>query len=636
MGCGAIEPPLVVEESPLTNREFRNLEVYTLIWIDEKVQSKLDFQSKFRRIINQLKLYNDPAECQSYFENESNQDEKYILIISGTAKTRQFIISIHDRQQFVTCYVLCEKNLKNLNQQWSQNFSKVQGVFDNVDELLKQFSVDQKFLEKTDTSTIPMSICNTDNLQTRNALFLYFQLFIDVLLNMSKKEHSPTNAKKDLISICKENYQDNDSELNIIDEFDRDYQKDKAIWWYTRESCFYRLLNRALRFQDLHILFSMRFFITDLYSQLTDEHKKLAVQVYRGQAISVEELNLIRENIGQFLSMNSFLSTSVNRQVSMSFAKQITVTSELTRILFEFHIDSQIENTRPYAFIQHLSYFSGEEELLIGLGAIFRIKQCEFDSTENLWICQMSLCSQDDYQLKHIMEHDRQNLGNDLTSLGYLFYQMGNVKQPKEYFEQLLNNSQVLTTIELSSCYRGLASVALVQKDYSTSLANYEKELEIYQTSSPAVPEHFFGDCYLCISTVYRYLNQVEQALEFAEKALKSLPEDHPSYPTIYRTMANIYQEQDKYELAIEYCQKCLSIQENLLPKDHPHIGTAHATIGVLYTNMFLSKEAIVHYEKAKDILKKSRPPNHSDIIELDGYIQLCQDRIQYEQSLST
>ena len=124
--------------------------------------------------------------------------------------------------------------------------------------------------------------------------------------------------------------------------------------------------------------------------------------------------------------------------------------------------------------------------------------------------------------------------------------------------------------------------------------------------------------------------------MEFAEKALKSLPEDHPSYPTIYRTMANIYQEQDKYELAIEYCQKCLSIQENLLPKDHPHIGTTHATIGVLYTNMFLSKEAIVHYEKAKDILKKSRPPNHSDIIELDGYIQLCQDRIQYEQSLST
>ncbi len=107
-------------------------------------------------------------------------------------------------------------------------------------------------------------------------------------------------------------------------------------------------MNRALRLQDLEILFCIRFFITDLYSQLKNEYKQLIAQVYRGQAISVEELNLIRDNIGQFLSMNSFLSTSVNRQVSMSFAKQITITSELTRILFEFQIDKILDRMHSF------------------------------------------------------------------------------------------------------------------------------------------------------------------------------------------------------------------------------------------------------------------------------------------------
>jgi hypothetical protein len=65
---------------------------------------------------------------------------------------------------------------------------------------------------------------NNTSLQTRNALFLCFQLFIEVLLGIANKQNNETtNAKQDLIRICKENYQGNENGLKNIDEFNKTY-----------------------------------------------------------------------------------------------------------------------------------------------------------------------------------------------------------------------------------------------------------------------------------------------------------------------------------------------------------------------------------------------------------------------------
>lgn len=468
-------------------------------------------------------------------------------------------------------------------------------------------------------------------------MFLYFQLFIDIILKITNENTDQIKLKQDLINICQENYQGNENELNIIDEFNKNYKKEDAIWWYTRESCFYRLLNKSLRLQDFDILFSMRFFLTDLYYQLNDEYKKnlnsnLLIQVYRGQAIHINELNLIKDNIGEFLSMNSFLSTSNNKDISINFAKQIIVNDEITRILFEFNIDYNIENTRPYAFIQHLSYFNEEEELLIGLGAIFQINQIYFDDIEQIWFCHMSLCSQDNYQLKDIMKRDKQNIGEDITSLGYLLYQMGDKDKAKQYFQQLLDNQQSLNLLDISSCYRGLGAIAFAQSQYSDALNYHFKELDIYQNNSSSLPQFYTGDCFICIGNIYRYMNELDQALIYHEKALNLLPEDHPSYPTIFRNIADIYVDQKQFDLAIQYYNKCLTIQQKILPDQHPHIATTYANIGAMYGNLFDSKQALIYYEKAKNIWIKSRPPTHPDILQLDENMQICKDRIIWEE----
>ncbi|CAF0910352.1 unnamed protein product [Adineta ricciae] len=637
MGCHTSHVNLSPIATTMNDQEikiqFKNLEMFILLWVDEN----LHYESQFRQIINQIKTFEDPSECQKYLEDESMKMNKYVVIISGSAKTRQLIMHFHDLQQITSCYVFCQENLVKLNQQWAQNFSKIKGVFNNIDDLHLTLSNDQKCREQIDESALPVQIYNRNSsLQSRNAFFLYFHLFIDVLFEMTNTENDHIRLKQDFIKICRENYQNNAQELAILNEFNETYIKEKAIWWYTRESCIYRLLNKALRLQDISTLFLMRFFIKDLYSELLHEYNhnlEVALQyVYRGQAIDVQEVKLIRENLGEFLSFNSFLSASEDRQISMNFAKRIPITSDLTAILFEFELNKQIKNTRPYAKIQHLSYFSEENEILIGLGSIFEIKEIFYDENEHIWICQMSLSSEDNYQLKDILQRDKLNIGNDCTSLGYLLYQMGDTNKAKEYFNQLLLNSQTLTFEEIASCYRGLAGVGRAENDYKISLEYHLKELDIYQKIIPPVPLFYIGDCYRCIGNIYRNLNDLDQALSYQEKALELLPEDHPSYPDIYSNIAQIYQDQDKTDLALEYFQKCISKQEILLPKDHPHIGSTYANIGIMYMNLFDSRQAIFYYEKARNILVKSRPLNHSDILQLEGFIQLCQERLAWEE----
>ena len=58
----------------------------------------------------------------------------------------------------------------------------------------------------------------------------------------------------------KKQFENNPKELIIIQEFEIKYDRSKAIGWYTRECCLYRILNKALRIQNTDALFIFGFF----------------------------------------------------------------------------------------------------------------------------------------------------------------------------------------------------------------------------------------------------------------------------------------------------------------------------------------------------------------------------------------
>ena len=92
-------------------------------------------------------------------------------------------------------------------------------------------------------------------------------------------------------------YKDKKEELKVLQEFESNYKLEKAIWWYTEQTFFYRLLNQVFRQRNIELLFLFGFYLNDIHRQLKEEHEKLKlkyldnpiIKVYPEQRMSNEE-----------------------------------------------------------------------------------------------------------------------------------------------------------------------------------------------------------------------------------------------------------------------------------------------------------------------------------------------------------
>lgn len=101
----------------------------------------------------------------------------------------------------------------------------MKGVFVQLAELIAQIQSDQtKRNTNNIDDTLPFNIFNTNFVQEQstigmNGQFVHSQLLIDCLIRMK----STTATKSELIALCKNQYQDNTAQLNILDEFEQNY-----------------------------------------------------------------------------------------------------------------------------------------------------------------------------------------------------------------------------------------------------------------------------------------------------------------------------------------------------------------------------------------------------------------------------
>jgi hypothetical protein len=77
-------------------------------------------------------------------------------------------------------------------------------------------------------------------------------------------------AKNEMLNVSHQHDKNNIIELERINELEKTYTADKTIFWYTRDSFLYRLLNKAFLIHDIDIIFQFRFIIIDLFQQLTN------------------------------------------------------------------------------------------------------------------------------------------------------------------------------------------------------------------------------------------------------------------------------------------------------------------------------------------------------------------------------
>jgi tetratricopeptide (TPR) repeat protein len=359
----------------------------------------------------------------------------------------------------------------------------VKSVITEIDELILRITEDQKMQKKVEE---PLSIniftTSTDGGKSTTELngeFVFFQLLIDCLLRLKYTQKD----KNELINLCETEYEGNHSELNNLREFKEKYLSDNVLRWYTRDTFFYKTLNAALRTQNIHMIFLFRNFISDIQRQLQYNQIKNPLQVYRSQLISTDELDGLKQNIGQFISINSFFSTSKDRKTALFFLGDTNslIDLKLVGVLFEIDANPEMITTKPFADISEDSHFTNELEVLFMIGSIFRLKNIYYNDTDNVWIIEMNLCSDNEFDLKQVLLHMKQQIGNgetDLQTLGKILWDMGKLDLAEKYLKRLINEYPLNGHL-LASLYEDLGKIASQKRDYDMSMQWYRKSLEV-------------------------------------------------------------------------------------------------------------------------------------------------------------
>jgi tetratricopeptide (TPR) repeat protein len=601
----------------------RFVENALLVWVDSTVEES-DKNSQhtleqLQRVISHVIFFTQPSDCINFLEGV--RMEKAFVIVSS-ALGQDLVSQIHSMTQVNTIYIFCDDQARH--EQWTKEWPKIKGVYTSITSICEALRIVKK---QCDQDSMPISFvsmvqsASNPNLNELEPSFMYTQLFKNTLLQM---EHD-TQSLKDFVIYCRDKYADNPSELQLINKFGHDYRSNSPLWWYTRASFIYQMLNRSLRLLEADIIVNMGFFIHDLHEQIKHLHQEQLGQyhgkpflLYRGQGFSYRDFEKLQMAQGGLLSFNSFLSTSKERQVSFAFAESIAENNETVGILFVMTIDPSITLT-PFANIADESHFKEEEEILFSMHTVFRIHEIKkFDDKQRLFEVQLTLTSDDDEQLRMLTDLFEKELtgGTGWERLGNLLIKVGQLDKAEELYLALLE--QPPTENDKAFCNHHLGCIKGCQEDYHEAVRYHERAISIREKIFPTNRADLAAS-YNNIGVMYEKMGDYSKALSFYEKALsiweKIFPENHPDLATCYSNIGGVYDSMKEYSKSLSFYEKALSISEKTLPGNHPDLAASYNNIGVTYRKMGEYSKALPFYEKALSIWQKTLPRNHPNLL---------------------
>ena len=555
--------------------------------------------------------------------------------------------------------------------------NQVKAVAIDLHELIHKIKTDQRKRVKIEDPivfNVLSTNCAVEQSTTGlNGQFLHSQLLIDVLLRLKSSEE----PKQKLIKICEEQYKGNESQLVILREFQKTYSSQKALWWYSRESFLYKILNKALRVQNIDLLFLLRFLIHDIYQELNRNQCQTSIQVYRGQVLSTDELKSLQQSIDQFISVNSFFSTTSDRNQAIVFLYESDVSNDLHRVLFEIDANPKAVTNKPFANITSFCEHSDEAEVLFMIGAIFRLRSIE-QNDDQIWTVQLTLCGDQEHELNRLFKYIKKSQGGgnadaSLLHFGRVLRQMGKFDLAEKFYLQLLDqtpsNESSLCNIYYSlglvlkdkhdldlslyyiqtalqiwldlfpnkytsicNCYNELGSIHQRNRDYEMALLCYQQGMELLKQNKDTdslTMAHFYNN----IAIVYKEQKKYSDALDFNEIALnirkKLLPSNHRDIGLSHNNIGNIYSSLGDYNSALKHHCQGLNIRIQSLPSNHPHVAQSYRNIGLAYENLDALHKALQHLEKALTIRQQTLRVGHEDLVAVEKDIERVSSKLK-------
>ena len=180
---------------------------------------------------------------------------------------------------------------------------------------------------------------------------IWYQLFLEVLKISPQDEQ----AKEDMVRKSQEYYTGQSVELHQIDQFRAGYTVEMAIEWYTSDSFVHKLVNKALRSENIDLIYAFRFFINGLSAQIKQVHieqqnlhetrglkittgSKSVIKLFSGQQLPRTELHRLKQSVGTVIAINGFLSTSIKLSEARDFAYKGVLLTNMQRVIIEISL----------------------------------------------------------------------------------------------------------------------------------------------------------------------------------------------------------------------------------------------------------------------------------------------------------
>ncbi|CAF0971172.1 unnamed protein product [Adineta steineri] len=120
------------------------------------------------------------------------------------------------------------------------------------------------------------------------------------------------------------------------------------------------------------------------------------------------------------------------------------------------------------------------------IGSIFRLNNINRND-DQIWIIKMTLCNDDEHDLKQVLMYMKQQINSEQTNLrtfAKLLWEMGKFDLAEKYFNRLLQELSLNDTLHIS-LYEDLGKLASQRGDYDMSM-KWRQKLLTFKEENPS------------------------------------------------------------------------------------------------------------------------------------------------------
>ena len=628
--------------------------------VDPPVDDLHCFLERLKQITKQVEFFSDLDECIDYL---TDLDKKRVVIVLYDYPDKHSVSFLSNILQVCSFYRFEHAEVSSTSGR--EKIKKFKGVYNDVEKICRSIKQDihRQWFDSTLLSIISAS--SPENLDALDSSFMYTQLLREIIVDM---DYDGEKARKEFVEFCRQRFSPLDCPPKKLDLFERTYELNSPMWWYTAESFIYRNLNTALRTQDTEVIMKMGFYIQDFYREAEQKQSELKIDskmvVYRGQGLSDHDFEKLRDSKGGLLSFNNFLSTSRDRDVSLMYAEDVRDNTNSLGILFEMEINPSILSS-TFLSLDSLSQFEQEREILFLMHSVFRIIDCN-ELEDRLWKVNLTLTDDSDQELNRLIQCLRDEIREESgwDRMAMLMQRLGKFDRALEIYgakleasvdddKESLEIARAVTAISSAKSYLEMGKdqdaitnleetleifqrylspdapifsvihicLALAEQrtgNYAPALSNLMKGQEISQ-GSPSIPQSITAFIFNMTGLVHQGMGDYQLALLNFEKALEIrrtvLPHYHPDLTVTCNNIAISYQSMGDYSKALEYLNEALIIQQRSLPNNHPQLSVIYANIATINLQLQNYISSLEYCERAIENRQKSSTEDHPDMV---------------------